>query len=53
MENDDVVECFYICEYCYACYSDGEVDCMECDNIGCVYLHQAETFEKALENANK
>lgn len=53
MENNGVMECFYICKHCNACYSDGEVDCMECDNTACVYLHQAETFEKALENANK
>lgn len=49
MENNGVMECFYICKHCNACYSDGEVDCMECDNTACVYLHQAETFEKALE----
>jgi hypothetical protein len=53
MEADGIMECFYICRHCNACYSDGEVDCMECDNTACVYLHQAETFEKALENANK
>ncbi len=46
--EDDVIECFYICELCRASYSYGETDCFECEGVGCVYLYQAETYEGAV-----
>ena len=49
----DYVECFYICCECGASYSDGEVDCYECDGQRCCYLYQAETYEEAKLMAEK
>jgi hypothetical protein len=52
-EDEGVIECFYICRYCRASYSNGEVDCFDCENVGCCYLYQAETYEKAVEMSHK
>lgn len=47
------IESFYICRECGASYSDGEVDCYECDGQMCCYLFQAETYEEAKLMAEK